>query len=535
MSNKVSEVIIDQLSKWGIDKIYGYAGDTILKFFSALQDSPIKLYTTRHEGTAGMMASAQSKMTGKIGVCVAHSGPGTANIINGIADAYSDRTPLLLITGQVATYNIGTNYKQFINQLDLTDSLTVFSSVLIDPEAVVDILVKAITMAISKGGVSHIVIPMNLWDATTNALARNYLPHLEQRLLANQDILSKAQGIIDEAQKPVILYGRGVKQEGENLLKLAQKIGAPLINSLAAKGIIDDCHPLSLGGLGHGGSKEAEEALKASDLIIILGSTWWPMDSVPRRPKVLQFDICKENIGMTHPVELGVVGDLKLTLEKVLDKVSKKNNKEWENKVKSLKEGWKKKRLEVTIQNEKTPIDPRGIIKVLSENLGESEIITLDSGDSVIWFAKYFTKKFKEVVISGTWRTMGFALPAALTAKINNPQSPVTCIIGDGGIEMVLADILTGLRYNLPIRVLVINNGWLAMEKNKMHSANLKLEEVGLNNPDFAMLARSCGAEGIRVNTINELKDSLEKTENLDKITVIDIITQSPIPAGTKL
>ncbi len=133
-----------------MDKIYGYAGDTVLEFFSALQDSPIKLYTTKHEGTAGMMASAQSKLTGKLGVCVAHSGPGTANIINGIADAHSDRTPLLLITGQVDTYNIGTNYKQFINQLDLTDSLTVFSSLVADPEAVVDLLVKAMTMQYPK-------------------------------------------------------------------------------------------------------------------------------------------------------------------------------------------------------------------------------------------------------------------------------------------------------------------------------------------------------------------------------------------------
>lgn len=182
MENRnLTDVIIEQLDKWNVEHIYGYSGDTILEFFSALSNSPIKLYTSKHEGTAGLMASAEAKLNDELAVCVAHSGPGTANIINGIGDAYSDRVPLLLITGQVPTWNIGTDYKQFVNQLELTKPLTVFSSLVTNPDSIVDLMVKAMTMSIVNGGVSHLAIPMDLWQAETTAVPREYPSHLNKK------------------------------------------------------------------------------------------------------------------------------------------------------------------------------------------------------------------------------------------------------------------------------------------------------------------------------------------------------------------
>ncbi len=535
MSDKmVSEVLLEQLYKWNVTDIYGYAGDTILNLFSQLKDSPIQLYTTKHEGTAGLMASAAAKATGELGVCVAHSGPGTANIINGIADAYSDRAPLLLITGQVETYNLGTNYKQFVKQIQLTEPLTVFSSIVSNPDSIVDLMVQAMTMSIVKGGVSHLVIPMDMWDKKTNAKPREYLTHLDQKIRPEEPLIQAAKSKIEAANKPIILYGRGVKEAQDELITLSQTIAAPLINTLPAAGLLDNNHHLVIGGLGHAGNQEADNLLKEADLIIILGATWWPMDYVPREPKIIQIDAIKENLGLVHPIDLGIVGDLKISLSLLVDNLSAKRNEEWVTKVEGIKIN-QRENLNRDRKEEDGLLAPQDIIEEISNQTEEDEIICLDSGDSVVWFGKYFNNKCKDVLLSGSWRTMGFALPASLAAKINFSDNLVTCIIGDGGLEMVLGELLTAARYNLAVRIIIINNGSLAMEKHKMISANLQVEEVNLTNPDFIQLAKACKVKGIQVTTKEELNQVLAETKKIDQPTVINIPTAAPIPEGTKL
>ncbi|KXS40273.1 MAG: pyruvate oxidase, partial [Candidatus Frackibacter sp. T328-2] len=475
-----------------------------------------------------------AKLRDQLAVCVAHSGPGTANIINGIADAYSDRVPVLLITGQVPSWNIGTNYKQFVNQLELTRPLTVFSSIVTNPDAIVDLLVKAMTMSIVKGGVSHLVIPMDMWEANTNALPREYPPHLIQKKIPHQELIKDAVQRIEQASQPVILYGRGVKNCRPELKQIANKIDAGLIHSLPAKGIIEYKNNSLLGGLGLGGNEKTKELLGQANLIITLGTTWWPMDYVPRRPQIIQFDAIKENIGATHPVDLGIVGDLKLSLQSLIKEIPQQNKQAWKKRINKAHQAWLES-LEEKIQVTEPPLSPQSIIQSISQQIANNEVIALDSGDNVIWFGKYFANHCQDILISGTWRTMGFGLPAALVAKINRPQDPVTCIIGDGGIGMVLGEILTAVRYQLPVRIIVLNNGTLSMEKNRMLIANLQPEEVDLTNPDFVKLAKTCGAQGLRATSINELNEILEQTKEPQQPVLIDIPTATPIAPGLKL
>ncbi|ACL69579.1 thiamine pyrophosphate-binding protein [Halothermothrix orenii] len=533
MGQKVSEVIIEQLHNFGVKHIYGYAGDTILKFFSKLKGSPVKLFTTKHESTAGFMASAEAKLTGNLGVCIAHSGPGTTNIINGIADAYSDRVPLLLITGQVPTYNIGTDYKQYVDQLKLTEPLTVYSSILINPATVIDIFYKAMTMSILKGGVSHIVIPMDLWDQETNAIPRPYPEHLNHKQTVDENQLDRAATSINNTEKISILYGRGAKNCRQELIELAQKINAPLINTLPVSGLIEFGHPLRLGCLGHAGSNEAARALNEADLILTVGATWWPKDYTPRKPRLIQLDLIKENIGATHPVDIGLIGDIKNTLQTLLSKINSKNETGWLDHIKDLRNNWMD-RITKESHQENWPLPPQTIIRIISENTQPDEIICLDSGDNVIWFGRYFGNKCAHTLISGTWRTMGFSLPSALAARINKPNNQVTSIIGDGGLSMVLAEISTAVRYNLPIKIIVLNNNSLAMEKNRMEAAGLVPEEVELTNPDFVKIAKACGFEGKRANNINELQALLKENKQTNGL-LIDIPTASYPPSGTKL
>ncbi|MFW6377616.1 MAG: thiamine pyrophosphate-binding protein, partial [bacterium] len=203
----VKDIIIKQLEVINLKHIYNYPGDTTLSFLSALKNSSIKVFSSQHEGAAGLMASAEAKATGKLGVCLAHSGPGTANIVNGIADASMDRAPLLLISGQVATHNLGTNYKQFLKQIELTNPLTQYSTIVVNPEGIIDTLYKAITTAIIKGGVSHLIIPMDIWDQETADSPREYPQHLDLKMIPNSNIIDKVAAEINKAEKISIIYG----------------------------------------------------------------------------------------------------------------------------------------------------------------------------------------------------------------------------------------------------------------------------------------------------------------------------------------
>ncbi|MFW5976812.1 MAG: thiamine pyrophosphate-binding protein [Bacillota bacterium] len=530
----IKEIIIEQLSTFNVKNIYGYPGDTILEFISALKKSPIKFYSTRHEETAGLMASAEAKLDEKLAVCTAHSGPGTANIINGIADAYSDRASVLLITGQVPTHNVGTNYKQYVNQQQLTEPLTVYSGILINPEAIIDILYKAMIKAITRGGVSHVIIPMDMWNKTTQAQIRKYPQHIKRKIDPDPDLIDKAIKKINNSNKPVILYGRGAQDCQKQLKKISEKIGAALINSLPAANLIEYNFSYSLGGLGQGGSEQASHILNQSDLVLIIGTNWWPMDYTPRLPEVIQLDIIKENLGNTHPVEIGILGDIKTSLKQFLEKNNLKKNHQWEDQIKQAHKEWLNN-LKNNLQNNDFPLHPSVVMNTISENIKKDEIIALDSGDNVIWFSKYFKNKCKKILISGTWRTMGFSLPAAMAAKINKPEQPVTAIIGDGGLLMVLAELLTVYKYKLNIRILLINNGSLAMEKNKMKAANLTPDEVSLNNPDFKKLANIFNLEAYRVKNIEELNDILTNTEKSKNPVLVNIPTNDIMPPETKL
>ncbi|MEJ6951675.1 thiamine pyrophosphate-binding protein [Natronospora cellulosivora (SeqCode)] len=530
----VKDLIIQQLENIGVKHIYNYSGDTTLSFLSALKGSSIKVYSSQHESAAGLMASAEAKATGNLAVCLSHSGPGTANIINGIADASMDRVPLLLISGQVATHNLGTNYKQFLNQIELTNPITLFSTIVVNPEGITDALYKAISTSIAQGGVSHLVIPMDIWDQETNDTPREYPLHLDTKMIPDINLINKAAEEINNAKKISIIYGRGCKECPQELKTLAEKLQAPLINTLPATGIIEFDNSFEMGGLGHSGNQYSSELLEESELILKLAATWWPVKYTPKNKKILQFDSIIENIGSTHPVDLGIPGDIKLSLKELTEKLNKKENQDWMNKINEVKNKWSAE-FDAGYSKEDWPLAPSQVIKIVSEYSSDNEIISLDSGDNVIFFGRFFANKCQDVLVSGTWRTMGFALPASIAAKINYPDSKSTAIIGDGGLHMVMAEILTAKRYNIAVKIIVMNNGSLAMEKNKAIAAGLELEEVELTNPDYIKIAEACGIKAYRAESLDNLRNIMNETADNNEVILIDLPIADPFIPGSKL
>ena len=530
----VSDLVIQQLINWDVKRIYAVAGDTILEFFDKLTDYPeIELITARHESAAAFMASAEAKLTGQLTVCIGHNGPGAANLINGLGDAYTDKCPVLVITGQVERWNMGTNYKQYIHQQGLLNGVTSFSELAAHPDSVVDLLTKAMRMSQGQGTVSHLVIPKDLFTMKTDEKPRSKEPYLFTGP-TQHDLIPEAAQKINYASKPVILAGRGIIFAKDQTMELAEKIGAGIVTTLPARGYIPSNHSCNLGGLGHAGSEAGTKALKESDLVIVLGATWWPHEYVPRDKSILQIDTNSKNLGSTKRIEFGLVGKLENILPILVEKVNQKNVQEWRNRIQQLKNDWEE-RLADEASKLTSPLQPQTIIDKVNKYIADDAIITLDVGDHVVWFNRSFKASNQNILVSGRWRSMGFGLPAACAAKLTYPDKEVILITGDGGLSMVLGELSEITRYQLPIKILVINNKSLAMEKNRMVVSQLTPNGVDLTNPDYAKVATAFGITGYSVKKAEQLDEALKKTFSTDKPVLVDIDTASTIPPHTKL
>lgn len=531
---RVADIIVEQLAMWGVTAAYGVIGDAIFPLTDALaKQDKIKFYTTKHESTAAFMASAQAKLTGQLSVCLATSGPGLANLMNGLADASKDRVPVLALTGQVESYFIGTDRKQYIDQQAFISPLAAYSDELAYPDAIVNLLTKAMKTAITQGKVAHLSLPKDILTAMVDIQPRKSEPFLKTPAMSDQSVIFDALDILNQAQRPVIMVGRGALGLTEQIVALAEKMGAGVINTLPAKSVMPYSHPLALGGIGSGGSETTSKILDQADTLLIVGATWWPKDYIPKQIKIVQIDMIPENIAKNHEVAFGIVGDAKTILPQLTQMLAPNPKSQWLENIRSTKEKWDARLYEEVNQGQ-SPIAPQRIIYTLQQVIPSNAIITLDVGDHLVWFNRIFQASNQRILISGNWRSMGFGLPAAMAAKIAEPQSPVIAVIGDGGLGMTLADFLTAVYYQLPIVISVFNNGCLAMERNRLKFGDMHQLGSSLYNPDFAAFAEICGGIGIKVEDSNELEPAFRRAFNAGKPVILDILTEATVVPTTK-
>lgn len=523
----VAVVLLSQLKLWGIKRVYGVTGDAIFGLMDALgKDKDIRFIAVKHETTAALMASAEARLTGKIGVCVSQMGPGMGNLLNGLGDAHLDRLPVLAITGQAPLNKIGTDYKQFINQQDFIQPLACFSSLLCHPDAIPDVLGKALTLSYIRQDVAHLSIPQDLFFSVTHAEPLppppfpNSMPSVED--------VSLFVETMNQATRPVIFVGRGGKDVGPMLEQLAEKWGAPLIVSPDGNGVFSALSPYFLGGIGEGGNPLAPSFIQQADLVLFVGTTWWPEGYVPEHIIKIQIDQFAEN-RVKGPVHGMLLGNIEKVLENLLKTdFSPSQNKEWVEAIQQVKNQWSQEN-EREGRQEGSPLPPPAIIRAIESSCDENAIVTLDYGDSTIWFYRNFRPAMQEVLLSSQWRTMGFSLPAAMAAKLTNPKRQVIAIAGDGGLEMVLAELLTASRYRLKVTLIVFNNGTLQMEADKMVLKGLTQEGVTLTNPDFVLLAQACGWDGFRVEHSSELEQVMQNALASPNPALIDVYTEQTI------
>ncbi|MDQ0199232.1 pyruvate oxidase [Neobacillus ginsengisoli] len=533
------EKLIELLIEWGVDHIYGMPGDSINSIIEPLRKAQdkIKFIQVRHEEAGALAAAAYAKLTGKIGVCTAIAGPGAIHLLNGLYDAKLDKVPVLAITGQVETDLIGTDFFQEVNLDRLFDDVAVYNQRIMSAEQLPAVVNQAIRTAYVKRGVSVLTIPDDVprFEVGKEAhVTSSFI--VKQAVLPLQEDLQQAKVLIEKAERPIILAGRGTHGIRETLLSFAEKIAAPIVLTLPGKGAIPDKHPYCLGGLGLIGTKAAYEAMHETDLLIMIGTSFPFTGFLPEKTVTIQIDIDPYQIGKRYPVDVGLAGEARLTLEWLKENVSENANRDFLEKSQERMNKWWSK-LEHQEENDSVPIKPQRVISDLQKVASDDAVLSVDVGNVTVWMARHFHMTNQKFIISSWLATLGCGLPGAIAGKIAYPDKQVFAVCGDGGFGMTMNDFVTAVKYNLPMVVIVLNNHKIAMIKFEQEVMGNIEFGTDLVNPNFAKYADACGGIGYRVEHPEELLPALQQAVGQRKPCIIDVVVdadEAPMPAKIK-
>ncbi len=527
VEHTVSDVLVAQIAEWGVKYVFGIPGTSTLGVIDAIRktNGKIKFLQVRHEESAAFMASAYGKLTGHVAACMGISGPGATNLVTGLYDAQLDHSPVLALTGMVPRKLMGQGAVQEIDQQAFFESLSVYNKTLMTEDQTTSLATRAIKHALLDQGVAHIGIPNDVQKLPYETQIQPFEGRMPNLAYGAEDwLIEKAAGVIDVAQRPLILAGFGCRGQGTKLVKLASKLKAPILSTFRGKGIVDEAEPLYVGCQGGVGSTAAGELMEKADLVIALGLSFSTLSQVPQK-RMVQIDINPLMIGRTYPVEVGLLGNSAVLIPKLTDKVQQKEKPDYIAEIARLKQDWLN-RIEKEADATAKPIRPQYIIKVLNQKIAKDAVISLDVGENCWWFGRNFQmKRTQKMVMSGNLATMGFGLPGALAAALAYPERQIVCITGDGGLTMVLGDFLTAFKYNLPVKVFVMNNKSLGMIKQEQKVEGYESWQTELHDVSFAKFAEMCGGLGIKVTQPNELEGAVDRALKATVPTIVDIDT----------
>lgn len=525
----VAEKIVEQLVAYGVKRVYGIPGDSNLPLTDAIRKNEnIDLVLTRHEQAAAFMASAHAKLTGEIGVCMSIAGPGATNLITGIVDAATDRTPVLALLGQVPEVFLGSESLQEIAEVDIFKTFCVYAEQISAAGQALNVLNLAIKKAYASPGPSALSLPT---DVLAEPLDESIWPpeaHLFKPDLRPGEVVKEAAELIAKSNRPILFAGWGARHCGPELLELARYIGAPIVTTSRAKGIVPESDKLVLGVLGSIGNRFAPKIVAQSDLIIILGSGFRQRNLVPNI-NVIQVDIDATRVGKTFPVNIGIVGDAHRVIE-MLKEVAKprKIDPDFLNAIQSADKQYKDLLYQDSKQIQK-PIHPGAVIQALKQKAADDAIICSDVGDHIYWFYKRFVCEKHQTFLCANMAGMGFGVPAAIACQFAQPDRQVIAITGDGGFGMAGMEFMTAVYNKLPITVIVFNDGKLKNIKKEQESYGYPEYRVSFTNPNMAEMANSSGGWGLRVSDPEKLGSAITDALKSPKPAIVEVMVDPEI------
>jgi pyruvate dehydrogenase (quinone) len=523
MATTAADVLVDALYDWGVEVIFGLPGDGINGLMEALRarQEQVRFVQVRHEEAAAFMACGYAKYTGKLGVCLATSGPGGIHLLNGLYDAKLDGQPVLALTG-LAYHDLVSTYTQQDVELDkLFADVAVYNARIMGPAHVENVTDLACRSALSYRGVAHIAFPVDIqsMNAERQRSKRNIPNHTSDVLvrsarLPDEADLQRAAEILNSGTKTVILAGRGALGASVELEDVAQRLKAPIVKALLGKAAVPDSSPYTTGGIGLLGTKPSQEALEACDTLLMVGTSFPYIEYYPKpgQARAVQIELDPQRIGLRYPVEVGLVGDSQRSLRALLPLLKGNANDSFLEHARAGMQEWWKLIEEQGTRRDK-PMKPQVVAWELGQRLSDTAIVASDSGTVTTWWARHMPVKRGQLhSVSGNLASMGCGLPYAIAAQIAYPNRECVALVGDGGFSMLMADFVTCVKYQLPVKVVVIKNNSLAM---------IKWEQmIFLGNPeygcelhpiDFAAFARACGATGFTIEAPEDCGPTLEK------------------------
>lgn len=525
-----AEILVKSLLEEGVDTVFGYPGGSVLNIYDYLYKykDKIKHYLSCHEQSAAHAADGYARSTGRVGVCIATSGPGATNLVTGIATAYMDSVPLVAITGNVPKDLLGKDSFQEVDITGITMPITKHNFIVKDVNELQKTIRKAFYIA-REGRPGPVLIDIPK-DITINKTEYKDLEPLEvepKTKHITKSVLEEVAKYINESSKPLIYAGGGVinSEATEELINFAEKLNAPVATTLMCRGAIPSEHRLNTGMIGMHGSNASNLLATKCDLIIALGARF--SDRVIsdkefiNNAKVIQIDVDPAEVNKNVKVDSFIIGDIKVALQKLMPLLEVKKNEEWLNKVDELK------LLAVTKNNndDGEELTPRFLFEKLSEMDNGDFIITTEVGQHQMWTAQYFNFKTPRTLISsGGLGTMGFGLGASIGVKVANPDKTVFNIAGDGSFGMNCNEFATAVKYNIPIKVIVMNNNALGMVRQwQSLFYEARYSQTTLDRAtDFVKLAEAFGGVGFRVENREELHGVLKETLAVNKPVIID-------------
>jgi acetolactate synthase-1/2/3 large subunit len=550
-----AEILFKSLKEEGVDTIFGYPGGAVIDIYHQLAKSDIRHILVRHEQGAVHAADGYARASGKVGVCLATSGPGATNTVTGIATAYLDSIPIVVLTGQVPRVLIGNDAFQEVDIVGITRPCTKHNYLVMDVNDLGRVIREAFYLARSgRPGPVLVDLPKDLMSmqgsyqkgrgVTLKSYHPTYKPHLKQ--------LSKVISLIKNAKRPMILAGGGValSNASDGLRKLARKITAPVTTTLMGLGTFPASDELWLGMIGMHGTYRANMSTAACDLLIAVGVRFddrvtGKTDAFASQAKIVHIDIDPTSIRKNIPVTIPVVGDCRLTLQILNDLLEK----ETLNGVRKLREPWLRQIQEWKSTNplayeQKEVTKPQFVIETLYKLTGGKAIVATEVGQNQMWAAQYYHLDTpNSFITSGGLGCMGFGLPAAIGAQVANPGKLVVDIAGDGSIQMNIQELATAVQYKLPVKVVILNNQYLGMVRQWQELFYEKCYACTHMDhaPDFVKLAEAYGATGLRATTPEEVEPVLKKGLSVEGPVLMDFHVEKEegvypmVPAGAPI
>ncbi|MEO3811522.1 thiamine pyrophosphate-dependent enzyme [Sphaerisporangium sp. B11E5] len=539
MGRIASESLIERLADWGVDTVFGLPGDGINGIMEGLRRhrDKVRFVLVHHEEAAAFMATGHAKATGRIGVCLATSGPGGIHLLNGLYDAKLDHAPVLAITGMQETSVLGTSYQQEVNLDRLYEDVTEYNMMITNPVQLPSLVDIAVRTAYARRGVAHLTIPNDIQVADADADPWQHVAparppatspvYLRGPGLPRRQDLERAAEVLNGAERPALLVGAGALHARAEVLAVAEALQAPVIKTLPGKAVIPDDSPYTTGGIGLLGTRPSEDLVEDVDVLFLVGTNFPYTKHLPEpgKTRFVQLEADPARAGTRVPTDVPMIGDAKEGLAALLPLLTRRADSTHLTKYQEKMDGWRSD-MAALANPGRDPIAPQYAISLIDEMADDDAILTCDSGTIATWAARHWTVRGERgFYLSGNLATMAPGLPYAIAMQHAFPGRQVIAYIGDGGFAMLMAEFLTAAQYGLPIKVVINNNNSLG--QILWEQMVLGYPEHGVRYPepfvDFSSWARACGGFGAKVTKAGDLRPALAGALTHDGPALVDV------------